>query len=406
MSRIVSMAYCDQIESEHSIMVPVVNSDAMTRSSRPGWIKRSVRFCGSVVHWLFGLASMIVLLSILATLPLLQFLSLGYLLEAGGRIVRTGRIRDGFIGLSTAARVGSVALGIFVTLLPVRLFSSLWYSSYLLNGETGQTLALRCIVLALGVLALLHIAWATFRGGKLRHFCWPAPIKFFSCLSRLGLSGMYHEASNELWNFFVALRLPFYFWLGVRGFFGALVWLFVPITMMSLATKVEPSGLGGLLAFVGGILLSIVLVYLPFLQIRLPVTNRFRSQFDLREVRRQFCRAPIAYWFSLFMTLALALPLYLLKAELIPREAAWLPSLVFVGFMLPARLLVGWAVSRSTKREQPRLWISRWFARLGLLPVVLIYSLVVYFTQFTSWYGSLSLYEQHAFMVPVPFLGY
>ena len=41
------------------------------------------------------------------------------------------------------------------------------------------------------------------------------------------------------------------------------------------------------------------------------------------------------------MTLTLAIPLYLLKAELIPREVAWLPSLVFVTFMFPARLAVG-----------------------------------------------------------------
>jgi hypothetical protein len=302
--------------------------------------------------------------------------------------------------------VGSVALGVFVSLIPVRVFSSLWYSSYLLNGESTRTLTLRWVVLVLGVLAMAHIAWATLRGGKLRHFCWPAPVAFWRRVSDVGVGGMYHEASTRLWDFFHALRIPFYFGLGVRGFFGALIWLFIPITMMSWATKMDPPGLGGLMAFVGGILLSVVLVYLPFLQIRLPTTNRFRSQFNVRAVREQFKRAPIAYWFSLLMTLALAIPLYLLKAELIPREAAWLPSLVFVGFMLPARLAVGWAVSRSVRREKPRMWLSRWLARLGLVPVVLVYSLIVYFTQFTSWYGSLSLYEQHAFMVPVPFLGF
>ena len=106
------------------------------------------------------------------------------------------------------------------------------------------------------------------------------------------------------------------------------------------------------------------------------------------------------------MTLAMAIPLYLLKAELIPREAAWLPALFFVTLMFPARLLVGWAVGRAERREQPRIWISRWAARLAALPVVFIYALLVYFTQFTSWYGAWSLYEQHAFLVPVPFLGF
>ena len=40
-----------------------------------------------------------------------------------------------------------------------------------------------------------------------------------------------------------------------------------------------------------------------------------------------------------------------------------------------------------------------------MLPVVAFYVLIVYFTQYVSWYGGLSLYEQHAFLLPVPFLG-
>ena len=41
--------------------------------------------------------------TVLAALPVLQFLSLGYLLEAGGRVARSGRLREGFIGVRTAA---------------------------------------------------------------------------------------------------------------------------------------------------------------------------------------------------------------------------------------------------------------------------------------------------------------
>ena len=44
-------------------------------------------------------------------------------------------------------------------------------------------------------------------------------------------------------------------------------------------------------------------------------------------------------------------------------------------------------------------------ARLAFLPIVFVYVVVVYFTQYISWYGGLSLYEQHAFLLPVPFLG-
>ncbi len=40
-----------------------------------------------------------------------------------------------------------------------------------------------------------------------------------------------------------------------------------------------------------------------------------------------------------------------------------------------------------------------------MVPVAAIYVVLVYLTQYLSWYGVWSLYEQHAFLVPVPFLG-
>ena len=89
---------------------------------------------------------------------------------------------------------------------------------------------------------------------------------------------------------------------------------------------------------------------------------------------------------ALATTLILALPLYLLKAELIPREAAWLPSLVFVLSIFPSRLLAGWAIGRAERRPEPRFFLFRWLARLGALPVVAIYVFVVYLTQYVSWF--------------------
>ena len=45
-------------------------------------------------EWLFGVLSLLLGLSMLAALPVLQLLSLGYLLESSGRVARTGRLRD------------------------------------------------------------------------------------------------------------------------------------------------------------------------------------------------------------------------------------------------------------------------------------------------------------------------
>ncbi len=186
---------------------------------------------------------------------------------------------------------------------------------------------------------------------------------------------------------------------------------------------------------------------------------------------------------------------------MIPREAAWLPSLVFVIFLAPARLLTGWAYARSgrgelprgcrlrlmsavegvsdiptdgknlivvadanpalhfrifdgrgkvavdtddlslpdqtrqieglrkqldafspdhdlTRREKRRIikqissivghtltrhWIFRVLGRMAIVVAAVLYVLVVFLAQYTSWGGASSLYEQHAFLLPVPF---
>src|SRR4029079_11516393 len=97
-----------------------------------------------------------------------------------------------------------------------------------------------------------------------------------------------------------------------------------------------------------------------YLQIHFVVQNRFRAFLEIRSVRAHFRRAPVAFGFAFFITLLFAVPLYLLKIEIIPREAAWLPSLVFIVFIFPARILMGWAFSRALRRELPRNWFFRW----------------------------------------------
>ena len=78
------------------------------------------------------------------------------------------------------------------------------------------------------------------------------------------------------------------------------------------------------------------------------------------------------------------------------------PRLVPVRELL---VLAGWALACANARTEPAHWFFRWTGRLPILPVVLFYVMIVYFTQFTSWNGVWSLYEQHAFLLPVPFFG-
>lgn len=367
-----------------------------------GWtVGGVVRGVGSGVEWLFGLASMIGLLAVLATFPLLQFMSLGYLLEVSGRIGRSGRFRDGFVGIRKAARLGSVVLGTWLVLWPIRLISDLWYTAQLIDENSFASRSWRVALVLTTLLLFVHLAWALFRGGKLRHFFWPAPLRF---ARRVVQGGMYVEARDRLWEFVAGLRLPYYFWLGVRGFVGAAAWLFFPVVMLVGAFHTS-NGVAVLAGLLGILTLPIVVLYLPFLQAQFASEGRLVAMFDLGGVRRAFQRAPLAFWIAQAATLLFALPLYLLKIEFVEREVAWLPSLVFVLFILPARLLTGWAVGRGRHREQPRWWPVRWVSRFGMIPLVLFYVFFVYLSQYVSWHGSYSLFEQHAFLLPVPFLG-
>jgi hypothetical protein len=65
--------------------------------------------------------------------------------------------------------------------------------------------------------------------------------------------------------------------------------------------------------------------------------------------------------------------------------------------------VVGWAYARPTRRDAPRHWLFRWVGRLLILAAVAFYVLIVFFSQHVGWHGVSTLYEQHAFLLPVPF---
>ena len=89
-----------------------------------GVARSTCRGVASGSEWLFGVLSLLLGLSMLAALPVLQLLSLGYLLESSGRVARTGRLRDGLIGVRRAARVGGVVVGTWLALVPPWLVGS------------------------------------------------------------------------------------------------------------------------------------------------------------------------------------------------------------------------------------------------------------------------------------------
>jgi hypothetical protein len=346
-------------------------------------------------EWVFGVGALILGLAILATIPVLQLLSLGYLLEVTGRVARTGRLRDGFVGVRKAARVGSIVFCTWVLLWPLRFISELRIDAGLFVPTGTSFSMLTALLTILSIAVGLHVIAACLRGGKLRHFLWPGPIKFLKLTFG---RGSYARARDGVWDFVTSLRLPHYFWLGLRGFVGGLLWLVIPVSLLAAGHAVP------LLGILGGLLMALVVMNLPLLQARFAAENRFKAMFDVWGAWRCYFRAPVAYWIALTLTLLMALPLYALKIEIIPREAAMLPALLFVMSAFPARLALGWACGRAGNRETARHWFFGVTALAAMLPVAAFYALIVFFTRYTSWHGIWSLYEQHAFLVPVPFL--
>jgi hypothetical protein len=408
-------------------------------------------------EWVFGIPCLIVGLAVVSVIPVVQFVTLGYLLEVSGRLARTARWRDGLprrrgfagfglylvqlwhrlggclIGVRKAARLGYFVAGAWLLLLPLRFVSSYALSAQLIDpdGPTARAWRVGLVVLTIltGVLFLPALFLLLLLCRALAAWWHGGPFVLFGRL----LHG-YREARDTVWEFVVSLRLPYYFWLGLRGFVGTMAWLVVPITLIVLGRLIgqqgsqQAGGVGLLVGFPGAVMLIFVLLQLPFLQVRFAAENRFLALFQWDAVVRHFCRAPASFAVACIGVLVLALPLYLLKIEVGPREATGLPGqaflyqarlllldetlltrfpeLVFIVFMLPARVLTGWAYARSVRCR------FRWWnyglipaAFVVTVPVAAFYVLAVFLSQYTSWNGLASLYEQHAFLLPIPFVG-
>lgn len=431
-----------------------VNVDVAGASRNADELSRSLlfRFFDGVAWFssrLFGVVSMILLLAITASVPIAQFLCFGYLLEVTGRVARQGRLSDAMIGIDKASRLGSVLLGTWLVLIPVRFISLLWYEAYLIDPASAQTRFMWGLLLVAMVLAVIQIVAAWMCGGRLRYFFWQlfAPLSFGvwlfrrlansrairpllnqtigrisprvvndlcrvrpprdwfvpAILWRKAVDGsLYSSARDGLWSFVVGLRLPYYFRLGLTGFIGTFAWLFIP-TMLLIAGTATADARAGLATFAGVVLAVPLFIVLPYLQVHFSRDGRLRRFLEVKTVLQYWCRAPLAHLVALLLALVFALPLFLLKIETIPTELLWLLSVVFVTFIWPSKLAIGLAY-RGGSREGRRARI--WWALPNLLlavPVSFAFVVILFFTRYVTWHGAWSLLENHVFLLPAPF---
>ena len=369
---------------------------AIDTSRRPGIFLRLFRFFVTVVWWLFGLSCLLLGLAVVAAIPVIQLLTFGYLLELMGRVARTGRLRDAFTAVPIAARVGATLAMAWLFLQPAKFLAGLHRDALLIDTASSTTKNLGRWATILFVIAFVQIVLAIARGGKLRYFFRPLQnLRWLITSLRDG------AIASNIWsttsNFVKQLQLGRIFSLGFRGFLGTGLWLVIPSGLLVLG-RTNP-----FLGYVGGFLLAVVVLYVPFLQAHFAAENRLSAFLEYRKMRDYFSRAPIAFLITLLLTLTLALPLYLLKIEIVMRDILWLLVLVFIVTILPAKLLAGWTYHRAAHKSAHAHWSIRMSCRL-LLPVISItYVIVVFFSQYTVWSGALGMFEHHAFLLPVPF---
>jgi len=417
-SHIASPVYQDdeQLPTEEAWLLPPATDIAEPIASTPGttptqddgrlppcpipW-RRPVAFLKWAAQLIFGLASLIFLLSVTAAVPVLNLFVLGYLLEVEGRVARSGRLRDAFPLIRVAPRIGSIVLGVYAWTVLLRLLANQSANAHIIDpgGLADRRLAVFSWVV--WGLVTVHLCLALARGGGLPTFL--RPIKNVRWLLSRWRAGDYLEtASRHVQSFLTELQLRHHFSLGLRGFIVAMTWLIVPSVLYVSATR--PEGGAAVFTVFIGFLLTIVFAWVPFLQARFAAENRFRAGFEIGHVKELFRHAPWAFLIATVLVYALALPMYLFKAFQLPSDAQWPITLIFILSIYPARVGTGWVYHRAVVRRELGLksWLStRLLVRLGLMfPLLGAYTFILFFTQFIAADGKAELVKHHAFLLP------
>jgi len=357
-------------------------------------------------YWLFelafGVVSLFALLAFLAAIPIVNFLALGYLLDAEGRVARTGKLRYATPLLPLAPKLGGIALGTWCWWWIVRLVSDAASDAALIAPGSGIAIAWRIFLTALTVGVSIHLVLAIARGGRLRLFFWPTPLNGIWLWKRLHRGDYADMAGSAVRDFIAALRLRHHFWLGLRGFAGAFAWLFVPTALFAALNDTSQPG-QVILTLIGGFLLVLTLSWVPFLQARFAAENRLSAMLELGTIRELFRRAPIVWFLAVVVLYALALPLYLFKLFEVPQDMGWMLTPIFIVSIYPAKILVGWAYSRAAGKTRRGWLIVRWACRLALLPLLAFYVFLLFFTPAVGAAGRAILFQHHAVLLPWPF---
>jgi hypothetical protein len=390
----------------------------------PGELPHLLRHPFRAVAWfielVFGAAVLWLLLALLASIPVGNLLALGYVLEAEGRVARSGRLRHAMFLTPAAARLGSIVIGLAVWLVPVWLVAEAAADARWIAPSGSVPWLWRLAVAATGLLIGLHLLLAVARGGSLG--CFIRPIKNIRWLRHQLAAGVYWPMAHAaLRNFLGTWRVPHHLWSGTVAFIATAAWLAIP-TAMYATLRDSASSWQWLLTIVGGACTVPVLAWLPVLQARFAAESRVSAMFDLRAARELIRHAPIAWFAGTIALYALSIPLFFysldLKMHLPPHRGVFDLTFISLGCAFPARVFLGWAYHRAAIRfaasssgplvnPSPGGWRPRlrtavvWFSRAVQFVLLASFVWLLFHTRFTTEHSHLLL-QHHSLLLPIP----
>jgi hypothetical protein len=322
----------------------------------------------------FGLAALCIALAILVALPPFNLLALGYLFAAEGRVAKSGKLFRMLPLLPAVIRLASIGIAAGVCLLPVWFLARSAADAQLVAPQSRIVWWWGAGLVVAATLAATHITLAVARGGTLS--CFFRPVTNFRTLAeRLRSGTFWTSADRALREFVSAFQFLRLCRLGTGAFVGTWIWLIVPTALFALSGgNAGPWRTPVLLLW--GLCLAPILGWLPMLQVRLAVENRWRAMFELGSVRQLFTHAPLAWLLAMTLLYGSSIPLLLYTAHAklhIPTQDIWWDiALVSIVCTLPARALLGWAYFRASRRP-PAWWGLVWFSRIVMLGLLVLY---------------------------------
>lgn len=409
-----SAAAMSHTRSTGAIDVPLVFSRAELQELGPMPALRRHPFQALV--WLLragiGIVVLVGLLAFAATIPVVNVLALGYLMEIQGRAARTGRLRSAFYLVPAAGRLGILLLSVWLFLLPIQILSGLARDSWLLTSGGAAAWWWSGVLVFTSLLVAMHLLLAIGCGGAWWRFV--RPITNARWLVAQWHSGDYwRDANHAIREFLAAFQFFNLLRLGLIGYATAYAWLVVPTLLFTILDDVTSRW--QLIGFVVGcITLTLTLTWLPLMLAHVAAETRWGAALELKTVLRLAGRTPFRWAVVTAILLACSvLPLLytaLFKVQIPPHDFRWDLMLVFLVTVIPARILVGWVYHRATQRPPrnttARVWPWRIWQAVNASALCVGVGYYVYFLYLAETGGELgqrAVWQYHALLQPLPF---